>query len=84
MREMVLGSGRGGWNAQAFTMMRGANVLEGAIRVTFAHDRHAAWRKSRYARFVDVDARERKMPDDTVEEDEGGRFAFGAMFWMWG
>jgi hypothetical protein len=83
MRKMVLGSGRGGWNAQTFAM-RGANILEGAIRVTFAHDGHAAWRESRYARFVDVDASKRKMADDTVEEDEGGRFAFRAMFWMWG
>jgi hypothetical protein len=65
-------------------MVRSANVLEGSIRVTFAHDGHATWWESRYARLVDVDASKRKMADDAVEEDEGGCFAFGAMFRMRG
>jgi hypothetical protein len=59
-------------------------IFQGSIRVAFAHDGHAACCEPRYPRLVDVDAREGKLADDSVEEDEGVRFAFGAMFWMWG
>jgi hypothetical protein len=83
MREVVQRNDSGGWNAQAFAMVRSANVLERSIWVTFTHDGHAAWWESRYAWLVDVHASERKTVDDPVEEDEGGCFVFGAMFCMW-